>query len=317
MITTRILDPGESLPRQSGAAVTIGVYDGVHHGHQWLLRRLRKVAGQDVPLVVVTFEPHPLAVIRPVSAPRTLTSLAHKLEILDGLGVVDACLVLPFDAARREQSAVSFVEEILVQRVRARTVMVGAGFRFGRDREGDLALLRELGDRYGFAVCAARLLPVSSEPTAVPCSSTYIRGLIRRGDIGSAAGLLGRPHRVDGLVAGISRPRSGRGVPTVVIRVDGRAALPAEGSFLGTVSFSDGRRHIAGLSIRQGALAGNRALVDVHLNGEFSCETGSDALVELTRHLWASGRDELASEASNRADEVGTASAAGGWGAVR
>lgn len=306
----------DSAPLDSPAAVTVGVYDGVHRGHQWLLRRLRKAAGPEAPLVVVTFDPHPLTVIRPVAAPRTLTSLPRKLSVLEGLGFVDACLVVPFDESRREQRAGAFVHEILVERLRANTVMVGSDFRFGRDREGDLGLLRDLGERYGFTVAGAPLLPVSSAASAAPCSSTYIRGLVRRGAVTEAGRLLGRPHRADGVIAGISRPRSSRGVPTAVIRVNRSAALPIEGSYFGRLSFADGREQVAGLSIRQGVVAGPDTLVDAHLSGEFNSETGSEVVLEFVRPLWASGRAEVASAVSTRADELGRASAAGGWGAA-
>jgi riboflavin kinase/FMN adenylyltransferase len=214
----RVMDVHDELEPDSGAAVTIGVYDGVHRGHQWLLRRLRKQAGPHRPVVVVTFDPHPLAVIRPVAAPRVLTSLPRKLATLDQLGFVDACMVVPFDEARREQRASAFVHEILVERLHAAAVMVGTNFRFGRDREGDLDVLRACGERAEFAVDGAPLLPVSPS-VAAPCSSTRIRGLIRGGDLEDAARLLGRPHQVDGVVSGISRPRSSRGVPTTVLRV--------------------------------------------------------------------------------------------------
>ena len=312
----RVLGIGDRLDSGVRAAVTIGVYDGVHRGHQWLLRRLRKVSRPQAPLVVVTFDPHPLAVIRPVAAPRMLTSTARRLAILEALGFVDACLVVPFDLPRRQQRAADFVDEILVTLLHAETVMVGTDFRFGRDREGDIALLRELGRRRNFEAHSAPLLPVSSAESAEPCSSANIRGLIRLGRVSEAARLLSRPHQVDGVVAATSRPRGGRGVPTVVVRVDRAAALPVEGSYLGALIFGDGRRHVAGLSIRQGIVAGAHALVDAHLAGDFTSAIGNDVLLEFSSPLWASGRTEVASQVSTRADELGEAAAAGGWGAA-
>jgi riboflavin kinase/FMN adenylyltransferase len=312
----RVLGTADKLDSGVRAAVTIGAYDGVHRGHQWLLRRLRKLSRPEAPVIVVTFDPHPLAVIRPVAAPRILTSTTRKLAILEGLGFVDACLIVPFDLSRREQRAADFVDEILVGLLHAETVMVGSDFRFGRDREGDIALLRELGGSRGYETHSAPLLPVSNTESAEPCSSTGVRALIRRGRVEQAARLLGRPHQVDGVVAGTSRPRGGRGVPTVVVRVDQAAALPVEGSYLGALVFGDGRHHVAGLSIRQGIVAGRNALVDAHLAGDFNSTIGNDVVLEFSAPLWASGRTEVASQVSTRADEIGKASAAGGWGAA-
>lgn len=312
----RVLGSHDEFGDHARTAVTIGVYDGVHQGHQWLLRRLRKAAEPGCPLVVVTFDPHPLAVVRPVAAPKTLTSTPRKLAILDSLGFVDACLVVRFDERRREQRASEFVEEVLVRQLHAGTVMVGRDFRFGRDRDGDLDLLRAAGDEYGFAAHGAPLLPISSTTTAEPCSSTYIRGLVRRGNLDEAVRLLGRPHQVDGVVAATSRPRSGRGTPTLVLHADRESALPIEGSYFGALVFPDGRRHIAGLSIRQGVVAGPHALIDAHLGGDFNSAIGAGVTIEFVGPLWASGRAAIADQVSIRAAEVGQASAAGGWGAA-
>jgi len=312
----RVLTIDDQLPDGTRSAVTIGVYDGVHRGHQWLLRRLRKAAEPDQPLVVVTFDPHPLAVLRPVAKPRTLTSLQRKLMILGGLGFVSACLVVPFNEVRRQQGADEFVEEILVDRLHASTVMVGVDFRFGHDRVGDVDLLRQLGQRHHFTAHGSPLLPVPSPLAATPCSSTYIRDLVRRGAVEESARLLSRPHAVDGVIAGISRPRSSRGVPTVVVRVDRAFALPVEGSYFGRLVFEDGRRHVAGLSIRQGVVAGPDALIDAHLHGECGGDMGSRVTLEFVRPLWATGRAEVATQVTQRATEIGEASAAAGWAAL-
>lgn len=309
----RMLGVGQRLAGRPRTTVTVGVYDGVHNGHVWLLRRLRKAAGYDTPVVVVTFDPHPLSVIRPVAAPRTLTPTARKLEILAQTGLVDACLVLPFDEKRREQTAAAFVEDVLVNQLGAANVIVGSNFRFGHNRDGDIDLLQEMGSRLGFAAQGAPLLPISGLHSAVPCSSTYIRGLIRQGDVAKAARLLGRDHRVSGTIAGVSRPRDGRGIPTVVVRVDENAALPVEGSFLGTLMFPDGRRYVAGISVRQGFVTGPSALLDVHLGASFDFGVGGLVDVEFARHIWATCREDMTVAVTDSTEVAGRAAVAGGW----
>ncbi|MGH9304637.1 MAG: FAD synthetase family protein, partial [Acidimicrobiales bacterium] len=215
----RILRAGQD---QAGrTAVTIGVYDGVHRGHRWLLRKLRH-AGQSAGLqtALVTFDPHPLRVLRPVAAPRMLADLDQRLCLLSGTGCVDVCVVLDFDTDRSEQQAEDFVEDVLVGQVHAAEIVVGAGFRFGHDRAGDIDLLSRLGEKFAFSVTSIPLLPVGPESAARPCSSTLIRSLVSKGDVESAARLLCRPHEVSGTVAGTSWPRPGRGVPNVVVRVE-------------------------------------------------------------------------------------------------
>lgn len=266
-----------------------------------------------MPVVVVTFDPHPLSVIRPVAAPRILTPTPRKLELLAATGLVDACLVLPFDAKRREQEASAFVEDVLVNQLGAATVMVGSNFRFGRNRGGDVDMLRRMGIRFGFTVDSAPLLPVSGAAAAVPCSSTVIRGFIRRGDVTKAARLLGRAHRVSGKIAGISVPRGGQGIPAVVIRVDQSAALPAEGSFLGALVFSDHRRYVAGMSVRQGFVTGSSVLVDAHLSADFGSEIGGEVDIEFSRRIWATCREDMTDEVTSMTDASGSAIAAGGW----
>jgi len=179
-----------------GTAVTIGAYDGVHLGHRALLRDLcDRAAAAGLSTVVVTFDRHPASVVRPESAPKQLTGLEQKLELLSECGI-DRTLVLPFDESRAEESAEDFVEEVLVDELSARLVVVGEDFHFGHGRRGNVALLSELGARHGFDVVGVGLTGAATEPV----SSTRIRTLLAQGDVEDAARLLGRPHEVRGLV---------------------------------------------------------------------------------------------------------------------
>ncbi|MDQ1380646.1 MAG: riboflavin kinase / adenylyltransferase, partial [Actinomycetota bacterium] len=135
-------DPTE-IPRNGpGRAVTIGAFDGVHLGHQAVLRLVRELAlARGLSATVLTFDRHPAEVVRPGSAPKLLTTLEQKLELLEATGAVDECLVLPFDAARSKEPAEQFVEELLSSALHARLVVVGADFHFGYRRHGDVPLL--------------------------------------------------------------------------------------------------------------------------------------------------------------------------------
>jgi len=229
-----------------GAAVTIGAYDGVHLGHRALLRDLSQRAERaGLSTVVVTFDRHPAAVVRPESAPKQLTDLAQKLELLEQAGV-DRTLVVPFDAARAQESAEDFVREVLVEELSARLVVVGEGFHFGRGRAGNVALLRRLGAEHGFEVAGVGLTGDGSEPV----SSTRIRALVGRGEVDEAARLLGRPHEVRGpVVHGDGRGGPVLGFPTANVAVPEDIALPADGVYAGHFRRADGSVHAAAISV--------------------------------------------------------------------
>ncbi len=302
------------LPAEPRSAVTIGVYDGVHAGHQWLLRKLRQVAAREgLRTVVVTFDPHPLRVLRPVSAPRMLTDLDARVRLLAATGLVDACLVIEFDDVTSRQSPHDFVREVLVDRLHAAAVVVGEDFRFGHQRSGDVAELRRLGSEYGYSTLGVPLLPAGRAGGA--CSSTYLPGLIRQGEVGRAAALLGRPHEVSGRVVSTSRPVAGRGTPTVVARVGEDRSLPVEGSYAGSIVTPDGRDRSAGVSIRQGITSGP-ALLDVHVVGDPRRLMDEPVRVRMRRRLWTSGKDELFGEILRGDEEMGRSLASGGWAAM-
>ena len=185
------------------SAVTIGAYDGVHLGHQAVISQVRELAaGRDLQTVVVTFDRHPATVVRPDSAPLLLCDQEQKLELWAATGV-DATYVVHFDEARAAETAESFVQDVLVGCLTARAVVVGADFHFGHRRGGDVALLERMGAEAGFEVCGLDLVGVDGQPAGaeeVRVSSTAIRRLLADGDVSGAAGMLGRPHEVRGVV---------------------------------------------------------------------------------------------------------------------
>src|SRR5438067_3692264 len=183
-----------ACPRpEHGCVVTIGAYDGVHLGHRALIGRVRAMAGElGAASAVVTFDRHPATVVRPESAPKLLTDLDQKLELLAGTGV-DYALVVHFDLARSQESAEDFVREILVGCLGARSVVVGHDFHFGHRRRGNVALLQQMGGELGFDVLGLRL---SADPGAEVYSSTRVRAVLLAGDVAQASLLLGRPHEV-------------------------------------------------------------------------------------------------------------------------
>jgi len=235
----------------SGTAVTIGAYDGVHLGHRALLRQLSTLAAAEgLSTVVVTFDRHPARVVRPDSAPRQLTDLAQKLELLAACGV-DRTLVIEFDRARADESAEDFVKEVLVDTLRARLVVVGEDFHFGHGRKGNVALLSALGRDYGFEVMGARLTADGTESgESVAVSSTRIRTMVAAGDVVGAAALLGRPHEVRGqVVRGDGRGGPQLGFPTANMMIDDDIALPADGMYAGYFSRPDGSVHQAAIYV--------------------------------------------------------------------
>jgi riboflavin kinase/FMN adenylyltransferase len=228
-----------------GTAVTIGAYDGVHIGHRAVLAELRRLAdARGLETVVVTFDRHPAAVVRPESAPRLLTGLDQKLEALQATGSVDRTVVVPFDKRRSQEEPEDFVREILVDALSARLVVVGEDFHFGRRRRGNVELLRQLGDSLGFEVVGLPLVEVDGA-----VSSTAIRRLVAEGDVAAAARLLGRPFEVRGLVTSGSRRGRTLGFPTANVDVAPELLLPAEGIYAGWYARPDRERHAAAVSV--------------------------------------------------------------------
>jgi riboflavin kinase/FMN adenylyltransferase len=215
--------------------VTIGVFDGVHRGHQRIVGRAAEIgAGLSLPVVVITFDPHPAEVVRPGSHPSFLVTPRRRAELLAALGV-DAVCVLPFTYEFSQLGPDEFVRVVLVERLHAAAVVVGENFRFGHRAAGDVALLGELGEKYEFT---AEGVPLLAEGGAV-ISSTQIRELLAAGDVAAAARDLGRPHRVEGVVVrGHQRGRA-LGIPTANLETLPHTAIPADGVYAGRLATMD------------------------------------------------------------------------------
>jgi riboflavin kinase/FMN adenylyltransferase len=214
------------------SVLTIGAFDGVHVGHRAVINQVRSLAdARGARSVLVTFDRHPATVVRPESAPRLLTDLPTKLELLAQTGL-DATVVLTFDEARSHESAHDFVQEVLVSALAARLVVIGEDFHFGRHREGNVTMLRYLGREFDFEVEPVALI---DRPDGVdePVSSTAIRRALAGGEVDVAAGLLGHQFEARGLV--VLGDQRGRllGFPTANVEVPNIMCLPADGVYAG------------------------------------------------------------------------------------
>jgi riboflavin kinase / FMN adenylyltransferase len=226
----------EDVPAGWGECVaTIGVFDGVHLGHQRLIGRAMELAApRDLPVVVVTFDPNPVEVIRPGIHPPVLTFPRRRAELLTEVGA-DALCVLPFTVEFSRLSPDEFVRAVLSERLHAAGVIVGENFRFGHKAAGDVALLAELGEKYDFTAEGVPLL-VSH---GVTVSSTHIRERLADGDVQAAELALGRPHRVEGVVVrGHMRGRA-LGFPTANLQTQPYTAIPADGVYAGWLLAQD------------------------------------------------------------------------------
>jgi riboflavin kinase/FMN adenylyltransferase len=226
--------------------VTIGNFDGVHLGHQHVVRRAVEVAGEvgvdDV--VAVTFDPHPIAVLRPEHAPPTLTTIDERLGLLEEAGVDDV-LVVPFSREIAAWTPEEFIDRIVVGALHAKAVVVGANFRFGNRAAGDCATLREAGESRDFVVEGIML---DGGPQV--WSSTYVRNCLAAGDVAGAAEALGRPFTVRGtVVKGDERGRE-LGFPTANVPMNGAVAAPADGVYAGRLTRLDtGEEYPAAISV--------------------------------------------------------------------
>jgi len=205
-----------SAPPWEGAAIAIGNFDGVHEGHRALIARARELAtARGALTVAVTFDPHPAALLAPAHAPRMLTSIERRIELLAEAGV-DAVVIEPFTRELAGASADAFVDDLLIGALRARAIVVGYDFSYGQGRTGTTATLEAHGRRAGVEVAIVRPVTVDDEVA----SSTKVRGLLRSGDVVRAARMLGRPWDVDGIVVGGAARGRTIGVPTANIAAE-------------------------------------------------------------------------------------------------
>jgi len=230
------------------SVVTIGAYDGVHRGHQAVIGQVRKEAQQlGCQSVVVTFDKHPASVVRPASAPKLLTDLDQKLELLQQTGI-DATLIVGFNRERSTEDPALFVKRVLVDTLRARVVVVGEDFHFGFNRGGNVAMLRELGIQFDFQVEPVKLI---ARPDGVeePVSSTSIRRALAGGQVEIATNLLGRAYEVRGVVVNGDKRGRSIGFPTANVEVPNAMCLPADGVYAGKFQCDDGSVHACAINL--------------------------------------------------------------------
>lgn len=232
-----VREVGEAASR--GRVISIGVFDGVHRGHQRILcEAVLCGLALGARVMAVTFQPHPEAVLRPKPAPRLLTSLERKAQLISGLGV-EELLVIRFDRSFAKLTPAEFCRQVLSDRLGARMVLVGENFRFGYLGAGTSADLRDYGRKRGFEVTTVPL----AEDAGEVISSTRIRSLIGSGRVSDAAGLLGRPHRIEGIVVhGAGRGRN-LDAPTANLAVEAETAVPRFGVYVTRSFIVDGRTH--------------------------------------------------------------------------
>ncbi len=264
MALVRVDSPQEWLARfgeqRPPTAMTIGNFDGVHLGHQQILRRVvERAEKSNWMAAVLTFFPHPARVLRPEQAPPLLATLDQRLAAFEA-AKIDAALVLNFDRALAQVTAEDFVQRYLVETMRAKAVLVGGSFRFGHRQAGDVNLLRELGKRWGFEVDVVP--PVTMEGVAV--SSTAVREAVRDGRMEDARKFLRRPYTLAGQI----RPGTGQGrkliVPTLNLTTE-QELLPKMGVYATEVAL-DGKVYRAATNVGvRPTFDGARTTVESHL----------------------------------------------------
>ncbi len=248
-VITSVADtPFSSDWSEDRSVITIGVYDGVHRGHRAVISQVRdRAAKLGAKTVVVTFDRHPASVVRPESAPPLLTNIEQKLELLSGTGV-DATMVVPFDEDQSHETPVHFVERVLVDALRAKVVIVGEDFRFGHMRQGNVTLLREMGERHDFSVEPLALVP-RTDGIDEPVSSTAIRRALAGGEIDTATRMLGAFYEVRGRV--VDGDKRGRtiGFPTANVEVPRQMCLPSDGVYAGLYRRANGDEHMCAINL--------------------------------------------------------------------
>jgi riboflavin kinase/FMN adenylyltransferase len=236
----------DEIPRDLGRTVVIvGNFDGVHLGHQHVVREARRAAdAEGLRVVAVTFDPHPMAVLRPEHAPSSLTDVETRAALLEAAGVDDV-LALPFDRDVASWTPHEFAQRVLATALHAAVVVVGANFRYGTKASGDVATLTASGDELGFRAVG---VPLDGGPQV--WSSTYVRTCLATGDVAGAAQALGRPFSVRGVVVrGDQRGRE-LGFPTANVPTRDLTAAPADGVYAGWLRRLDtGERFPAAISV--------------------------------------------------------------------
>ncbi|HEX3609670.1 MAG TPA: bifunctional riboflavin kinase/FAD synthetase [Solirubrobacterales bacterium] len=245
--------------------VAIGTFDGVHRGHQAVIK------GADT---VLTFDPHPLEILHPAALPKLIMPFEVKRDVIEGLGVREL-VVIPFDREFAQRSAERFIEEVLIERLGAERVSVGENFRFGAKAKGDPAML---ADRSEFETRVVPLVEVDGETV----SSTRIRALVAAGDMEGARHCLGAPFMVEGeVVSGDQRGRE-LGFPTANIVPDDRLAIPGHGVY---AAFANGVPAAVNVGVRPTFESGRGVLIETYLIGYDGDLYGKDLRVAFVERL--------------------------------
>ena len=230
-------------PPDHGTVAAIGVFDGMHKGHQAVIRQaMTRARDLGIPTTVVTFHPHPLQLVAPDQAPRLITSLDQRLELIAALGV-EVTAVLTFDEELRSLTPDDFATDLLVGAIGTSAVVVGSDFRFGKDRAGDVQTLRTLGLGLGYYVDDVEL--VGDE---TPVSSQSIRAAVVAGDVQAAAADLGRWFEIRGTVVHGESRGSTIGFPTANLSIGDNLLVPAYGIYAAWAHI-DGHRHRAAVNV--------------------------------------------------------------------
>ena len=284
----QVIEDFGRLQGDAETAASIGVYDGVHVGHQAVINDLLAESERlGVAPAVVTFDRHPALVLRPENAPKLLNSLDQKLELLEAAGV-EYVYLIEFSPERAHTMAEEFVRQVFVERLRVRSVIVGEDFHFGRARLGNIDKLREYGQEMGFAVHAVKLLH-HDEKWPEPVSSTAVRRALAGGDVRTAAAMLGRYHEIRGKVVLGDRRGMTIGFPTANIPVSMLMAWPADAVYAGWYTRPDGSRHMAAINIGRRPTFyehAQQSLLEAHLldfEGDLYGEEAKVEFVELLR----------------------------------
>ena len=254
-------DPTQWERPENGSAVAIGVFDGVHLGHQRVLRALQR-HDKRLTRVAMTFGTHPAAVLASDGAPTRLSTLKRRFELLEASGV-DRIAVLGFDTSMRDMTPDEFVDAFLVDGLNARFVAVGSGFRFGRDASGTTATLAEFGARRGFEIEVVDIARRDDEEIR----STLIRQCLELGDVAGATEMLGRPYEMEGIVV----PGDGRGrqlgVPTANVSFPAMLTVPRGGVYAVIVGIDEtDHPGVANLGVRP-TFDGHEQVLEVHVLG--------------------------------------------------
>ncbi|WP_300497045.1 bifunctional riboflavin kinase/FAD synthetase [uncultured Methylophaga sp.] len=252
-----------NLPNPAqGCVATIGNFDGVHLGHQAVLTQLAMKADMlNLPAVVITFEPQPFEYFVPEKAPARLSRFREKVEALRAYSIQKLC-VLRFNRQLAEMQAETFIQKLLVEGLNVRYLVVGDDFRFGKDRQGDFALLQQVGKQHGFQVVNMHTFAIED----MRVSSTRIREALQDGDLAVAEKLLGRPYRMSGRVAHGDKRGRKMGYPTANIHLH-RAKVPLNGVYAVQLYGIDEEpvNGVANIGVRPTISGSDKALLEVHL----------------------------------------------------